>query len=66
MLILCPLDCQPHQQFDKYNGDQTDIYAFPSQAACIERRNLIREQANVFVLSAECYRVVSNPVLRVK
>jgi len=70
LLILCvptPNACLPHQQMDIYNHDNpADENSFPSQAACLERRDWIREQANAFVLSAECYRVVSLPIVRMK
>lgn len=68
MLILCvptPNACLPHQELG-INDFDNHTETFPSQAACLERRDLIREQANAFVLSVDCYRVVSSPIVRMK
>lgn len=57
LLIACVVGphgeptCPPHQVFARYITGAED---FPSLAACLEQRDLIRMQANVFVLSAEC------------
>lgn len=70
LLILCvptPNDCAPHVQLAVYNLDKpADIYSYPSQASCLERRDLIRSQASAFVLSAECYQGVKAPAVRLK
>ncbi len=70
MLILCTSDvvCAPHQQMATQYRDSTggEVTVFPSQAACMERVNLIREQANVFVLSAGCYSTIKAPTVRFK
>lgn len=70
LLILCvptPNDCPPHVQLAVYNLDKpADIYSYPSQASCLERRDLIRDQASAFVLSAQCYQGMVKPVVKLK
>lgn len=60
-----PVFCKPYQTLETMSpGD--DSTAFPSFAACLERRDLIREQANAFVLNAECYNAIQAPKVRWK
>lgn len=67
MSILCvptPNPCLPHQVFDPAICCSEPNSGFTTLAQCEERRDFVLAQGNAFVLSAQCYKSVSAPVVR--